>query len=95
MSAPHIGQTMQQRRAMAHYLPMAEQAKHERAADEVNGLLDRVRQAGTGECSQHGDVSSWRDALRFWACAAAFLAGWFVVGVGGASLYFLIRGWLA
>lgn len=96
---PQIGRTMQRQRAMAHYLPMAEQAKHERAADEVSGLLDRVRQAGTGECADVPKLPSWRDVLGIFiadmALTAALLAGWFVFGVGGASLYFLIRGWLA
>lgn len=76
---PHVGRTMQHQRAMAHYLPMAEQAKHERAADEVSGLLDRVRESGTGECAEHGDVSSWGDALIFWLSALSALIGWALV----------------
>lgn len=79
---PHIGRSLQQKRAMAHYLPMAEQAKRERASEEVSGLLDRVRQSGTGECAEHGDVSSWSEPLMFWAGALSFLIGWGLVIAG-------------
>lgn len=80
---PHIGPTMQQQRAMAHYLPMAEQAKHERAVVEVDSLLDRVRQSGTGECADVPKVPSWSDVLGIFladmALTAAFLIGWGLV----------------
>lgn len=79
---PHIGRSLQQQRAMAHYLPMAEQAKRESAVAEVDGLLGRVRQSGTGECAEHGDVNTWKEALTFWAGALSFLIGWGLVIAG-------------
>jgi hypothetical protein len=76
---PHIGRTMQQQRAMAHYLPMAEQAKRERSSEEVSGLLDRVRQYG----ADVPKVPSWSDVLGIFladmAITAAFLIGWGLV----------------
>lgn len=35
--------------------------------------------AATGECAEHGDVSSWRDALIFWIGALSGLIGWALV----------------
>jgi hypothetical protein len=83
---PHIGRSLQQQRAMAHYLPMAEQAKRERASEEVSGLLDRVRQSGTGECADVPKVPTWADVLGIFladmALTAAFLIGWGLVIAG-------------
>jgi hypothetical protein len=79
---PHIGRSLQQQRAMAHYLPMAEQAKRERASEEVSGLLDRVRQSG----ADVPKVPSWADVLGIFladmALTAAFLIGWGLVIAG-------------
>lgn len=80
---PHVGRTMQQKRALSHYLPMAEQAKKERAAEEVSELLDRVRDQGTG---QPPNLPTWRDVLGIFAAdmamTAVFLIGWGLVLAG-------------
>lgn len=90
---PHIGQTMQQKRALAHYVPMAEEARRERErADQINAslqvdaLMDRMREAGTGECA-HDDptLPTWRDVLGVAvidiALALAVIVVWGIFGL--------------
>ncbi|MDE2427016.1 MAG: hypothetical protein KGO96_14045 [Elusimicrobia bacterium] len=102
-----ITQTLQQRRALAHYVPMAEQAardaelaqqEHRRAnqlhaALQVDELLDRVRQSGTGECHRQDEapahLPTWRDVLGLYAADMA-IGLLFAIGWGGV----LVATWL-
>lgn len=80
--APHVGSTLANRRALSHYVQLAEQARLEReradqihAALQVDALIERARLAGQ-LVPDDADGPLWLDALKV---AAALLV---MIGVG-------------
>lgn len=80
--APHVGSTLANRRALSHYVQLAEQARLERersdqihAALQVDALIDRARSAGQLVPADI-DAPLWRDGIKV---AAALVV---MVGVG-------------
>lgn len=97
---PHISQTLQQRRALAHYSQVAADAEAYRreldraqrivAEHETEQLLDRVRQSGTGECDEGVAEQPAQVSMRVEALVIALAAS--------GALWVLIAkfmGWLA
>lgn len=104
---PHIGQTMQQRRALAHYVPMAAQAQAERIMREERDrqagaeLLARIRLHDLSGCALveyqppllSRFVASLRRSFgRWWPVAVTVWAAY--VGVGVVAAVACVGAWV-
>ncbi|MGA0588894.1 hypothetical protein ACO2Q2_17495 [Dyella sp. KRB-257] len=97
---PHIGQTLQQKRAIADYTAMqaeleAERSRKIEAQMATEQLLDRVRQTGTGECHAQDEapahLPTWRDVAGLYAADMA-IGLLFAIGWGGVLLATWLHG---
>lgn len=102
---PHIGQTMQQKRALAHYTQLAAEAEAWRAEQDEkqrigHELLERIRKHDLSGCAVVEYVPSLRARLmaslrrsfgRWWPVA---MAAWVAyVGCGVAATVICWRAW--